>query len=87
MSGFIEAVDKRRSIYAIGKDEVVKKDKISSIIKDLVMNVPSPYNMQSARVVLLFGDESAKLWKIVYDTLQKIVPADKFPRTAAKIDY
>jgi predicted oxidoreductase (fatty acid repression mutant protein) len=47
--------------------------------------VPSAFNSQSARVVLLLGEQHAKLWSIVLETLRKIVPAAAFEGTASKI--
>ncbi|MCQ2356767.1 MAG: hypothetical protein MJ014_07165, partial [Methanocorpusculum sp.] len=47
--------------------------------------VPSAYNSQSARVVLLFGASHTKLWSIVMETLRAHVPPEKFGPTEAKI--
>ena len=40
-----------------------------------VRHVPSAFNSQSTRVVLLLGESHKKLWQIVKDALKKIVPA------------
>lgn len=85
MSDFITAIENRRSIYAIGKEKVVSEEKITQIIEKLVLNVPSPYNMQSSRTVILFDDESSKLWKIVLNAIAKFVPPEKLSSTESKI--
>jgi len=77
---------KRRSIYALGKAGLDKKEKIIEIIKMAVMQSPSAFNSQSARVVVLFDKESTRFWEITRNCLKKIVPVDAFPKTSEKID-
>jgi len=82
----IDIIKKRRSQYSLGNDLAMKKDQVEELIKQAVRHSPSAFNSQSSRVVILFGDESNKLWGIVKDALRKIVPAESFEPTNAKID-
>ena len=86
MKSFSEAMKNRRSVYAIGSGSPVSDDRIREVIGEAVANVPSAFNSQSARVVVLFGDAHLKLWDITKETLRKLVPADKFQPTSDKID-
>lgn len=83
---FEEAIEKRRSFYSIGRERVVSEDEIVRIVRHAVKNVPSAFNSQSTRIVLLFGKEHGKLWNLVKETLRKQVPAEAFSKTEAKID-
>ena len=83
---FEEAMEHRRSYYTIGSDSPVLDEEIVHIVRQAVKHVPSAFNSQSTRIVLLLGDEHKKLWSIVKETLRKIVPADAFAATEAKID-
>ena len=83
---FYQAIEKRRSIYAIGKGKPVSEDRVREIVQFAATHVPSAFNSQSARVVILFGKESGKFWEMVKDALRKIVPAEQFPKTEDKID-
>lgn len=83
---FFEAVEGRRSYYGISKEAVVSDERIQEIIEHAVKHTPSAFNSQSARVVLLLGDHHTKLWDITKEALRKIVPADDFAETEAKID-
>ncbi|MDR1744672.1 MAG: nitroreductase family protein [Planctomycetota bacterium] len=76
----------RRSYYDITSKSPIPDDQIHSIINFAVLNTPSAFNSQSARVVLLLGDQHTKLWEIIRETLRKIVPADKFKPTDDKIN-
>lgn len=83
---FLTAVADRRTFYGIGKEAVASDERIKEIIEHAVKHTPSPFNSQSARVVLLLGKQHDKLWDITKEDLRKIVPADAFAPTEAKID-
>jgi hypothetical protein len=83
---FLDAVKERRSIYTLGKKEIVTKKRIREILESSMMYVPSAFNSQSARVVLLYDKESSKFWEITRGILKKIVPEDAFAATNKKID-
>ena len=82
---FMEAVENRRSIYALGCRRVAEPGRIQELVSFALKHVPSPFNSQSARIVVLFGSESNKFWTIARDELRKIVPADAFAATEEKI--
>lgn len=83
---FDEALKDRRTYYSITNQSPISDEEIEKIIRYAVTHVPSAFNSQSTRVVLLLGENHRKLWKIVKDTLRKIVPAEVFKTTEAKID-
>ncbi|TMV45213.1 nitroreductase family protein, partial [Thioclava sp. BHET1] len=83
---FLEKLKTRRTQYALGKSLPLSNEAVADIIKEAVKQAPSSFNSQSSRAVILFGDESVKFWNIAKDELRKIVPADGFAQTEAKID-
>ncbi|ALH95940.1 nitroreductase family protein [Acinetobacter equi] len=83
--GFLNQIEKRRSIYAIGKNVDLQQEQIEQLIKNTIKLSPSSFNSQSSRAVQLFGASHEKFWTIVLETLRKIVPADAFAATEAKI--
>lgn len=85
MSDFWNAVKTRRSIYAIGKDLPIAEDRVEEIVKNAVLYSPSSFNSQSARTVVLFGEQHDKLWDLTKETLRKVVPADSFGPTEEKM--
>ncbi|MBB5336913.1 nitroreductase family protein [Pectinatus brassicae] len=86
MRCFQEAVTNRRTNYALGKNIDVLPSQIIAVVEKMTKEVPSSFNMQSARVVVALNDNHNKIWQITKDTLRGIVPADKFAPTEAKID-
>ena len=61
---FAEALEHRRSYYSISNDSPVQDEEIVHIIRTAVKHVPSAFNSQTTRIVLLLGDEHQKLWRI-----------------------
>ena len=86
MSNFLNSIKARRTIYAIGKNVSVDQATIEETIREAVKQSPSSFNSQTSRVVTLFGESHTNFWNIVRETLRKIVPAEAFEGTNAKID-
>lgn len=85
-NNLVELIKQRRSIYALNKETSISKDEIIELVRDLVKHTPSAFNSQSARVIVLFDKESDKVWDITKDELRKVVPADSFGDTEAKLN-
>lgn len=86
MRSFKEAVVNRRTNYALGKQVEVLPAEIIEIVEKMVKEVPSAFNMQSARVVVALGANHDKIWNITKNILKKIVPAENFAATEEKIN-
>ncbi|WP_042161532.1 nitroreductase family protein [Paenibacillus gorillae] len=83
---FLSAIAARRSIYGISKERIVSEERIEEVIAYAVKHTPSSFNSQTARVVVLFGEQQDKLWNIVTETLRAIVPADQFEATQSRMN-
>lgn len=84
--GLRETIQLRRSYYALSDQIDISDEELQEILELAIKHVPSSFNSQSTRFVLLLGDQHKKLWSIVMETLRKIVPADKFQPTEDKIN-
>lgn len=82
---FYQAVAHRRTNYALGRNIPVAEDTIIDTVEKVTREVPSAFNMQSGRVIVALGKYHDKVWDIVMETLRKIVPAEKFAPTEAKV--
>jgi predicted oxidoreductase (fatty acid repression mutant protein) len=85
-NSYIEAIKKRRTQYALGKDLPLPQANVTALIKEAMRQAPSSFNSQSSRAVILFGAQSVKFWNLVKDALRKIVPVDAFAQTEKKLD-
>ena len=86
MRSFTEAVRNRRSIYALGKNIPVLETEVMATIERMTKETPSPFNMQSARVVVALKEHHENVWHITESALRKIVPEENFEATQKKID-
>ncbi|WP_441895004.1 nitroreductase family protein [Paenibacillus sp. YAF4_2] len=84
--GLLEAVKARRTYYGISKQSTISDDQIINLVQEAVLYSPSSFNSQSARAVVLLGENHDKLWNIVKETLRKMVAADQFASTEQRID-
>ncbi|MDL2214189.1 nitroreductase family protein [Clostridia bacterium OttesenSCG-928-O13] len=86
MSGFMDALLKRRSVYGISSENTLPDDELKALLGDIIKNLPTAYNMQGTRMVLLLGQNHLDFWNdIVLETLRGKTTPDKFPRTQSKI--
>lgn len=83
---FFTAVKDRRTYYGISKEAAVSDERIRELVEEAVKHTPSAFNSQSARVVVLLGEQHDKLWNITKETLRKIVPAENFASTEEKMN-
>lgn len=85
-SPLIQSLKKRRTQYALGKNVSLDKNQLTDLVKEAIRQTPSSFNSQSSRAVILFGAQSEKFWSLTRQALSKIVPAEAFAPTAAKLD-
>lgn len=83
---FKEAIKHRRTYYSLSNESTISDQQIKEIIETALLNVPSSFNSQSTRIVLLLNENHKKIWEITKDVLKKIVPEAAFEQTRKKID-
>lgn len=83
---FYEAIANRRSYYAIGKEKIVNEEKVQEIVNFAVKHIPSSFNSQSGRVIILFNKQHDKIWDIVKGELRKILSDTNYYDSKEKID-
>lgn len=83
---FYDAIKNRRSFYALSGETTVSDEKITEIIEYSLKYTPSAFNCQSARAVVLFGENHKRLWQLAMSELRKVVPAQSFAPTEEKIN-
>lgn len=60
-----DAVQQRRTIYALNKKSPVPDQRIEDLTRQAIKDVPSSFNSQSARLVVLLKDEHDKFWCVL----------------------
>ncbi len=83
---FKDALKHRRSYYALSDKCPITDGQVKELVDFAVTHVPSAFNSQSTRIVLLLGDSHRRLWDITKSVLKAVVPSEAFTKTEAKID-
>ncbi|BCS20797.1 nitroreductase family protein [Aspergillus puulaauensis] len=77
---FVELAKARRTIYQLGSKSPVSDSKIEELVNSAILNVPSSFNTQSTRLVVLLHDEHKRLWDIGINVFQDMVKTGAIPK-------
>ncbi|SLM41102.1 Nitroreductase-like [Lasallia pustulata] len=83
---FLAPVETRRSIYPLSNSSPISDDRIVEIVRTAILHVPSSFNSQSTRAVVLLKKEHEKLWDITKECLKPQMPEEQFQQTSKKLD-
>lgn len=84
---FNDAMEERRSIYNLKESISISDDELEAIIAHAVKHVPSSFNSQSTRIVLLLNDNNNKFWDNTKAILKEVMGEDRdFNPTEQKIN-
>lgn len=83
---FIKAITQRRSHYDLTNKLTIPQEQVTDLIKEAVRVCPSSFNVQSSRVVILYGDSHQRVWNITKDALKRVVPEDQFGASEQKVN-
>ena len=82
-----DAIKDRRTYYQLQNTSPVSDEEIQSIIEHVLLYAPSAFNSQSARMVLLLGDNHTKMWEITKEELKKVSKSEEaFKATEDKVN-
>ena len=77
---------KRRSIYNLKDSISISDDELESMIAHAVKHVPSSFNSQSTRIVLLLNDNNNKFWDNTKAILKEVMGENRdFEPTEQKL--
>ncbi|KAK3063891.1 hypothetical protein LTS18_011931 [Coniosporium uncinatum] len=83
---FMDAIKARRTYYQLNKEVPIDDSRIEEIVKHAVLHVPSSFNSQSSRLVVLLKKEHDQFWDFTLEILKLLTPADKFDGTKQRIN-
>ena len=83
---FWDVVKLRRSRYGFTGDRPVSAARMEEILRDTLLHLPSPYNSQSTRMVLLYDAHHKRFWDLTLRELMQAAPEKKHADIRRKID-
>ncbi|KAK9478821.1 Nitroreductase-like protein [Lipomyces japonicus] len=69
----VEVAKARRSYYKLGKTSPVSDAKVEELVNNAILYLPSSFNTQSTRVVVVVNDKHDKLWDIAIEQFGNLV--------------
>jgi len=81
---FVQATQSRRTIYKLGKNSPVPDSKVEELVHAAILNVPSSFNTQSTRLVVVLREEHEKLWDIAIEAFGGLVASGAVPEEMFK---
>ena len=76
----------RRSRYGLDAFVGVAQDRVEELVRETLMYVPSAFNSQSTRIVLLRGMAHRRFWDKVCERIREIVSEEAFEKSRRKIE-
>ena len=83
---FKEAVRNRRTIYNLGKNIPALETEVIAVVERMTKEVPSPFNIQSQRVVVAMYEYHENIWDITISTMKEILKEEDFAKTEKKLE-
>ena len=74
----LTAFDHRRSCYNLSNESTIPEGELIQLIKDCLNVVPSAFNTQTTRLVLLTGEHHTKLWEITGNALRQKIGEERY---------
>ncbi|KAJ5466938.1 hypothetical protein N7475_004690 [Penicillium sp. IBT 31633x] len=73
----IELAKNRRTIYKLSKKSPVPDSKIEELVNAAILHVPSSFNTQSTRLVVLLHEQHDRMWETTIKAFEDLVHAGK----------
>lgn len=86
-SSFFDAVKARRTYYQLSHESTIPDSKIVELVRETIKHTPSSFNSQSARIVVLLGDDHTKLWEeIVKPAVKAVAPPEAWAGSEQRLN-
>lgn len=73
MAEFKNVLKNRRSIYALGNNTDYSIEEIVATIRETQKEVPSAFNSQTSRLVVLDGEANVKFWNLILEVQKEVL--------------
>ena len=84
---FLNAIEGRRTVYNLKESISISDEELEQFMTQAIKHVPSAFNSQSTRIVLLLNNKNKQFWDNTKAVLKEKMGADRdFTATEQKID-
>ncbi|MCJ1264953.1 hypothetical protein MMC22_004828 [Lobaria immixta] len=79
-AAFLETTKLRRSYYQLSNESSISDARIQELVRHAISHVPSSFNSQTTRVVILLKGEHVKLWDAATEVHKASLSEEQFQR-------
>ena len=83
--GLLDAIESRRSIHQLTNESTIPDARIKELITHVVKHVPSSFNSQTTRLVVVLKEKHEELWDAIMEVYKVQLPADKFEQAKGRM--
>ncbi|KAL6716810.1 hypothetical protein ACLMJK_004722 [Lecanora helva] len=83
---FMSLVASRRTIYNLTNESTIPDARITELVHHTIKHVPSAFNSQTTRAVVVLKEHHQKLWDSIIDVYKTMLPEDKFQHAKGRMD-
>ncbi len=80
-----DSLSRRRSVYALSGVLPISENCFIETVESCLSHCPTPFNVQSARVVILFGKKHLLLWQKIEEEILKVITDKQAPTVKKKL--
>src|SRR6187402_2160574 len=83
---FLDMLVARRTNFALRADAAICNRRIEEVVTVALRHVPSPFNTQTSRIILLLGRDHKKLWDITMEVILPRLEGSQLEASKLKLD-
>ena len=83
---FFQAVKNRRTIYSLENKSTIPDSRIEEVVTETIKHVPSSFNSQTCRMVVVLNKEHPKLWDMITDVYKNMLPPETFEHAKGRFE-
>lgn len=73
MAEFKDVIKKRRSVYVLGNNSEHSVDEVVASIREVQKDVPTAFNSQTSRLVIVTEEANTKLWNLILEVQKQVL--------------
>ncbi|MBO6281559.1 MAG: nitroreductase family protein [Alphaproteobacteria bacterium] len=81
-----DSLERRRSVYGLGSSVSVSEACFLDTISSCLKHCPTAFNVQSARLAVLFDKEHHRFWDLVWQNMSKLLTGTQIASSKARLD-
>ena len=83
---FLNLVQERRTFYQITNESTISEARIKELVDHTVKHVPSAFNSQTTRVVVILKEHHQKLWDSIMAVYKTMLPDEQFQQAKGRME-